>query len=190
MDYIQLRLAVTDTAISREIVVPKTINLQVLHFAIQAALGWHDSHLHEFTTSSGIRYSANPQDEDGYDEPALDATQVLLNTLLKRKGSTLCYVYDFGDWNEVEIKHLGNVKSCDSSLFSSNGPDMIEDAMCLGGVEAIVDILKQKKGSKYSSTVSWLKEAFGLSPADACREPSADEIYNRISELFSGLNLK
>ena len=42
------RLAKAETGITRDILVPSDMNLHALHYAIQQAFGWQNSHLHSF----------------------------------------------------------------------------------------------------------------------------------------------
>ncbi|MCC8101191.1 MAG: plasmid pRiA4b ORF-3 family protein [Clostridiales bacterium] len=44
-----LKLAKAESAISRDILVPGTMNLHALHYAIQKLFGWQNSHLHNFS---------------------------------------------------------------------------------------------------------------------------------------------
>ncbi|MCD8232746.1 MAG: hypothetical protein LUD14_13270 [Clostridiales bacterium] len=44
-----LKLAKAKSAISRDILIPGTMNLHALHYAIQKLFGWQNSHLHNFS---------------------------------------------------------------------------------------------------------------------------------------------
>lgn len=178
MGFVHLHLAVEDADISRDVVVPTEITLAMLHRVIQEAFGWMDYHLHEFT-KGGKRYSSDPQ-EDVIDEPALDSNLVTLGEVLKRKGATLDYVYDFGDWNEVTIKHMGTLKRYETALFAVHGPNMIEDCMGMGGMEEIQTIVKQKRSAKYKHLKAWLAEAFDRTPEEALAEPSVAELIEKV----------
>ena len=35
----------------RRVIVPENISFETLHYVIQYAMGWHDAHLYEFSTS-------------------------------------------------------------------------------------------------------------------------------------------
>lgn len=50
--------------ISRTLELPMDLNLAQLHEVVQAAFGWTDSHLHQFTIG-GLAYGAPEFDEDG-----------------------------------------------------------------------------------------------------------------------------
>jgi hypothetical protein len=85
----------------RRLEVPLSIRLDRLHLAIQAAMGWTNSHLYEIRakdTGWGI------PDPDWGDGP-LDARKARLIDVLEDVGTkTLKYLYDFGDGWEHTIK--------------------------------------------------------------------------------------
>ncbi|MEO8131022.1 MAG: plasmid pRiA4b ORF-3 family protein [Bryobacteraceae bacterium] len=73
----------------RRIQVPSTILLRSLHDVIQIAVGWTDSHSHEFE-----------DDGKSQDDPKLDnfdETKVSVGAVLKTVGDSVIYLYDFGD---------------------------------------------------------------------------------------------
>jgi hypothetical protein len=79
----------------RQVEVPTSITLKVLHRIIQAAMGWLDYHLWEFTIDKR-RYGL-PTDEDWGTESRTDAAKVRLRDVLRRRTTTIDYLYDFGD---------------------------------------------------------------------------------------------
>jgi hypothetical protein len=85
----------------RRLEVPLSIRLDRLHLAIQAAMGWTNSHLYEIRakdTGWGI------PDPDWGDGP-LDARKARLIDVLEDVGAkTLKYLYDSGDGWEHTIK--------------------------------------------------------------------------------------
>jgi hypothetical protein len=80
----------------RRILVPSTILLCCLHDAIQAVMGWTDSHLHQFEKD---RLYWGVPDEDGFDgdTEVTDESRVTVGKVLKAEGDAMVYVYDFGD---------------------------------------------------------------------------------------------
>jgi hypothetical protein len=71
------------------------ITFRELHKTLQVVMGWWNSHLHLFQVGTlTITYSETltEWDEDG----ATDHV-TRLNTLIKQKGTTFTYEYDFGD---------------------------------------------------------------------------------------------
>ena len=80
----------------RRLQVPSTIPLSCLHDALQAVLGWTDSHLHQFEKDG--RYWGVPDDDEFEgDIEVIDESKVPVSRVLKVQGDTMIYVYDFGD---------------------------------------------------------------------------------------------
>ena len=119
---LKIQLLEIEPAIWRRFVVPGSITLDRLHDVIQIVMGWKDSHLHEFTIGKQ-RYTEFPENrEDG-----LASGKYRLVDLIKRKGRTFIYTYDFGeDWrHELTIE--------DSRYTGSGWPAPI---FCLEGENA------------------------------------------------------
>src|SRR5437660_9330923 len=92
----QLKITLRDILppIWRRIQVPAGMRLSRLHDVVQVAMGWTDSHLHQFV-KDGVSYGI-PDDEFS-DSDVFDDELVDLGELLKAEGDSLLYVYDFGD---------------------------------------------------------------------------------------------
>jgi len=106
----QLKIELLDVVptVWRRLIVPQNITLPRLHQVFQAALGWTDSHQHEFVIG-GVRYSApDPDAED--DLEFVSERAVKLEAALGIDARCFDYVYDFGDdWHHVvvvEDQHL------------------------------------------------------------------------------------
>lgn len=99
----RLKITLDDVkpAVLRRIEVPFNIRLDRLHLAIQAAMGWTNTHLYEIRAQDvgwGI------PDRDWGDGP-LDARKANLGDVLEDVGTkTLRYLYDFGDGWEHTVK--------------------------------------------------------------------------------------
>jgi len=98
---LRIELCGTDPLIWRQVEVPTSITLKVLHEIIQAAMGWLNDHLWEFTI--GKRTYGLPMDEDWGSEPRLEAAKVRLRDVLTPRKTTIGYLYDFGDSWEHEL---------------------------------------------------------------------------------------
>lgn len=97
--HIQLEPLQLDPPIWRRIRVSGDCTLRKLHHFIQAAMGWHSSHLHEFSLGMN-RYMPLDAEFMDYDE-VLDDRKFKLRRMLK-EGDRLRYLYDFGDsWQHV-----------------------------------------------------------------------------------------
>jgi|SRR5580704_3023197 hypothetical protein len=97
---VQLRVTlkqITPT-IWRRLLVPGSVRLSKLHLMLQAAMGWTDSHLHDFRigdTVYGTQIDDYPDDE--MNENDVTVVEVL------REQRRFVYQYDFGDSWEHEI---------------------------------------------------------------------------------------
>ena len=96
---LRVTLVEVEPAVVRILDVPAGVLLSELHDLLQAALGWTDSHLHQFV-ADGIPYGR--PDIDG-PEDERDEAGVTLRTLPDR----FRYLYDFGDGWEHEVEVLG-----------------------------------------------------------------------------------
>lgn len=119
---LKISLSKIEPEIWRRFVVPASITLDRLHDVIQIVMGWTDSHLHEFTVGKK-RYTENPRlEDDGAEE-----NRYRLEDLIKRKGGTFQYLYDFGDYWVHEIIIEENV------YFD---PNLGDPLVCLEGERA------------------------------------------------------
>ena len=90
----------------RRLELASDVTLDQLHDIVQAAMGWTDSHLHEFakgdnpTDRRAEHY--RPQESLDNDLPGVDEVSVRLDEVLVEPGDRLFYNYDFGDdWSHT-----------------------------------------------------------------------------------------
>jgi len=119
---LKIRLLGIEPEIWRRFVVPASITLDRLHDVIQIVMGWTDSHLHEFTIGKK-RHAEYPESK----EDGLECGRYRLGDLLKQKGRTFAYEYDFGDSWEHELT-LERNQYLNSELQS--------EIVCLDGARA------------------------------------------------------
>lgn len=97
----RLRVGLQDVEprIWRQIWVEDQMSLGQLHHILQAAMGWTDAHLHEFTID-GQAY-AIPHPEDDPNRVVIDERKIRLGDILT-VGLSFDYQYDFGDnWHHT-----------------------------------------------------------------------------------------
>lgn len=157
MEIFKLKLTIQDSnpLIWRRVEVPCNFSMALLHDLIQIAMGWSNSHLHEFIAKK-VRYGDDEDSENNYEG-------VVVGDLLSRKGSKMLYVYDFGDNWEVEIV-LENVdkKGSDDAILpictDGEGDFPLED---IGGICGYMDLcqaLNEKKKGVASDLTEWLDD--------------------------------
>lgn len=77
----------------RRFLVPSAISLKRLHDALQAVMGWTDSHLHQFE-AGGVRYGTSDPE---YGLRRVSEARTTLDQVLRHPKDRLVYEYDFGD---------------------------------------------------------------------------------------------
>ena len=95
---LKIQLREIDPPVWRRVLVPGEVTLDELHDVIQIAMGWTDSHLHEFEVD-GVRYGVSHPD---WGDDVADESRVKLFRIAGG-GSRLLYTYDFGDDWEHDV---------------------------------------------------------------------------------------
>ncbi len=98
---IRVELLDSDPLIWRQVEMPTSATLKVLHDVIQIVMRWFDYHLWEFTI--GDRKYGLPMDVDWGTEPRADAAKVRLRDVLRHPTTEIDYTYDFGDDWELRL---------------------------------------------------------------------------------------
>src|ERR1700694_1990287 len=78
----------------RRLLVPENVTLPKLHVILQWAMGWTNSHLHEYEIARQ-RYGILDEDWPD-DEPLIDERRVRLKPLIETGLRRFIYLYDFG----------------------------------------------------------------------------------------------
>jgi hypothetical protein len=85
----------------RRIEVTGYVTLDELHLILQAAMGWTNSHLHQFKV--GRIYYGKPSIDEFSDLNLKDESKARLNKVFSKPKQKMFYEYDFGDGWEHEI---------------------------------------------------------------------------------------
>lgn len=155
---LRIELCASDPLIWRQVEVPTSITLKALHEVIQAAMGWLDYHLWEFTV--GQERFGLPTDEDWGTEPRIEAAKVRLREVLTPGRTTMTYVYDFGDdWEHRLI--LTDIRQGEPGIGypryvagEGNGPP--EDCGGIPGFYDKVDIAADPSDPEHDEIREWL----------------------------------
>lgn len=115
---VRVAMSEVEPVVVRVLDVPAGVLLPELHDLLQAALGWTDSHLHQFV-ADGICYGVPDLDgpEDEREESAVP---------LRALPSGFRYLYDYGDGWEHEVTVLGSGGE-EPGCVSGEGPCPPED---------------------------------------------------------------
>ena len=90
---IKVTLEESKPPIWRRLLVPGDVTLEKLHYIIQVAMDWTNSHLHQFIVD-GI-YFGEPHPD--YGPTMQDERRIRLNGVTTEEGFKFTYEYDFGD---------------------------------------------------------------------------------------------
>jgi len=157
------RLRVTllgvEPAVMRVIDVPAVSTLPELHELLQAAVGWTDSHLHQFVTGEA-RYGVLDLDamEDERDEAG-----VLLSDIPAR----FTYLYDFGDGWDHTIEVIGRGDDEPGCRYGE-GMCPPEDVGGVGGYAELLAVLADPAHEDHRHMREWAGELvdFDLATTD------------------------
>lgn len=145
-------------AIWRRLRVPGSLTLRELHHVMQIAVGWTDSHLHEFEID-GRRYGMLAPDGDEFGEPPLDEREFTLGAVV-RPGARFEYAYDFGDdWKHqiiVEKSPGGQATGCLDGERAAPPED------CGGplGYARLLEVLAQPRHPEHRDLHNWVGPHF------------------------------
>ena len=157
---VRIELRDTDPLIWREVEVPTSITLKVLHDIVQITMGWLDVHLWEFTidkTSYGL-----PIDDDWSAAPRASALKVRLRDVLRPRKTNMDYLYDFGDsW-----EHRISVTKLRPGLPGVSYPHYIggewgcppEDCGGIPGYYHMLDALADPKHPNHAEIAEYLED--------------------------------
>ncbi|MEF2248025.1 plasmid pRiA4b ORF-3 family protein [Paenibacillus sp. IITD108] len=105
----KITLKGTKPPVWRRIQVPKTYSFWDLHVAIQDAMGWTDTHLHEFSIvnpKNGKKVFIGIPDEE-FSSGTLQDWSNRISRFFTSENKVAAYVYDFGDYWEHRIEFEG-----------------------------------------------------------------------------------
>ena len=141
----------------RRVLVPGTMTLAKLHRVIQAAMGWRDSHLHEFIIDEQ-RYG---EPDAGWDEEggvSSERKATVAKAMLGCRSAR--YIYDFGDDWEHDLKleppparHLGmKIPAC------VDGKNACPPEDCGGryGYAQFVQVVADPKHPEHEEMIEWV----------------------------------
>ncbi|MBV8756110.1 MAG: plasmid pRiA4b ORF-3 family protein [Deltaproteobacteria bacterium] len=150
---LDVRLRGIEPAIWRTLEMPGSSSLEDVHFAIQVAMGWTNSHLHQFDIN-GTHYGMVDVDEAAELE---DERAYSLEDLVRR-GSSFVYEYDFGDgWeHDVKVMKVTTVSLAPHARCTAGARACPpEDCGGPGGYANLLQALVNPKHKEHQSLVEW-----------------------------------
>ncbi len=149
--------------------------LDKLHEHIQTAIGWTNSHLHQFEINR--RQFGNPRLlNDGFEDSELvDSTTTLLSAILPRTGKRFAfkYEYDFGDGWEHEVLFEGSPPVDPRAKYplcvEGERACPPEDCGGVWGYAEFLEAIQDPKHEEHESMLEWVGGRFDPEAFDAKR---------------------
>jgi hypothetical protein len=88
----------TDPCVWRRVAVDPRLTMAQLHLVVQHAIGWTNSHMHEFQTKAGERITTPMPDLFGDEREVTDERRVMVSEMFPKPKTKLAYIYDMGDY--------------------------------------------------------------------------------------------
>lgn len=153
---LQIKVALCDTKpeIWRRLVVSAEVTLARLHQVLQTAMGWESCHMHEFRVGLPREMRASTVRQPG---------SVGLSEALPSIGSSMMYVYDFGDyWEHVIVR-----EECSEAEYPGYPVCVAgrlacppEDCGGTGGYHDLLKTLKNPRSKRYAEMREWVGDDF------------------------------
>ncbi len=144
----------------RRLLVPSSVSLKELHDVLQVAMGWTDSHLHQFE-ANGQLYG-KPSRE--YSFPMKNEARVRLDQVLPREKDSMVYEYDFGDsWiHDIALEKIvpssPDVKVPQCIAGARACPP--EDCGGVDGYDGLLEALNDPSDPDHEEICEWIGEDF------------------------------
>ena len=157
---IKISLIGVKPPIWRTVLVSDNLGLGAFHNVIQVAMGWTDSHLHQFIANR-VFYGIP---DDDYELEMEDETKYKLSQLLKKEKDSFIYEYDFGDSWEHKIL-LEKILPDDGKTvlpvcIKGKRACPPEDCGGIWGYEELLETISDAKHPDHEDMLEWLGGEF------------------------------
>ncbi|MGA9077158.1 MAG: plasmid pRiA4b ORF-3 family protein, partial [Acidimicrobiales bacterium] len=156
-----MRIALLDhePEIWRRLLVPGSVRLDKLHLIFQTAMGWTNSHLHQFRMSNAL-YGMHVEE---WDDDELHEIEYTLAEVV-RPGGEFLYDYDFGDsWkHQVVVEHASRTRPVLKFAVCTEGARACppEDVGGTGGYAQLLEALRDPRHEEHEEYRTWVGEDF------------------------------
>lgn len=164
----------------RRVQISDAMDFEDFHAVIQIAMGWRNSHLHEFLVRDRRIGMVLPETDLFEPEELDDETEIFLHQLKLKPGEKIMYTYDFGDSWEHELL-LESIEEGDLEMprcLEGKGACPPEDCGGIWGYEEILAALKAPDNPDFADLLEWLPNDFDPTAF------SVEEVNEELEEEF------
>lgn len=183
---LKVSLVRSNPLIWRRFLVSDRTLLPDLHRMIQAAMGWTNSHLHQFLHMHD--YLGHPVLLE--DMEVRDYRKIRIGTILKAPKDSLKYEYDFGDgWLHDVVLQKIHSKSENAYPFFIDGAYACPPEDCGGipGFENFLQVLADPNHEEHEEMLEWYGGSFDPTKFDPLEVSKRFRIKNYgVHDFFSG----
>jgi hypothetical protein len=163
---LKVTLRFTKPPIWRRLLVPATLTLAQLHDVLQIAMGWDNSHLHDFNI--GRRRFGTPEPADhpfmGMEPVVESERRTRLFDVLQNPKAKLNYTYDFGDgWEHSIVLEKKLAMAPEASYPVCTGGQLAcppEDCGGVPGYYDLLDAIDDPGNARHEEILDWIGEDF------------------------------
>ena len=140
----------------------KDCSLDKLHERIQTAMGWTNSHLHQFRIG-GVIYGDPELLYDGWEDesPPVNSLETRISKLVPQNGKRFCfdYEYDFGDCWEHEIVFEGCLRAENGTRYplcvDGQRACPPEDVGGIDGYQEYLEAMADSQHERHEEFMEW-----------------------------------
>lgn len=164
--HLKVVLNETKPIIWRRLQVPGNANLGWLHAVLQVAMGWTNSHLHQFRVGEVLYSDPRHNSPEFEDEPEIsDEHKATLLQVVPGQKEVLAYEYDFGDsWHHlITVEKILRPEPAAAAVAEClDGARACPPEDCGGpwGYDNLLKILRNPKHEEHESMKEWLGRPF------------------------------
>ncbi len=157
---LKVSLRYSKPTIWRRLLVPGSITLHQLHQIIQTAMGWTDSHLHQFIIADEYFGITSPEDW----QPVMNERRYRLNQIAPSEKVKFIYEYDFGDSWEHEIL-VEKIQAPEAGIkyplcIKGKRACPPEDVGGVWGYMEFVEAMRDPNHEEHDSYIEWWDDDF------------------------------
>lgn len=192
MQVIDLNIVLADLPyeVRRRLTVPAAVKLTDLHMLLQAAMGWENAHLYDFTCGRDHRWADGESFFDDEDNDKVQGATLADILAVMGRQKQFIYTYDMGDSWEHLIKP-GKPRDpvpgqAAIALLEAVGAGPPEDSGGAPGFSYMLDCIEDPASDDHEHYLEWLGGPFDRQADMAALTARFDKLAKRLAKAYPG----